>query len=398
MPRAVSMTCLISASASYSERSSPASLYRGWLLVEDRRQRDVLAHHGRRERLGDPVAQRVRVAEHPAGVLDRGLGLDRAVGDDLRHPVRAPLLGHVPDHVGPPTLVEVDVDVGHGHALGVEEPLEDQAVHQRVEVGDAHRVGDDRAGRGAAARAHRDAVVLRPHDEVRDHQEVGREPHLADDVDLVLGLPAPLLVVAVRIAAVHALPHLGAEQLVLGLEAVRDREPGHQVEEFEHAGGVDPVGDQELAVTAALLPQVAAVQAVHLGRGLDVVAGAVEPEPVRVGQGLAGLDAQQHVLGLGVRLAGVVRVVGDDRRDAELPADLDQAVADPPLDVQAVVHQLQEVVLLAEDVLPLGGGLEGLVELAEPQPGLQLTGRAAGGGHQALAVLRRGAPCPSGAT
>ena len=30
IPRAVSMICLISASDSYRERSSPASLYRGW--------------------------------------------------------------------------------------------------------------------------------------------------------------------------------------------------------------------------------------------------------------------------------------------------------------------------------------------------------------------------------
>src|SRR6202044_3629258 len=103
-------------------------------------------------------------------------------GNDLRDPVRAPFLGHVPDHVGAPTFVEVDVDVGHGYALGIEEALEDQAVDQRIQVGDAHRVGDDRTRRGAAARAHRDAVVLGPHDEVRDHQEVGGEPHLADDL------------------------------------------------------------------------------------------------------------------------------------------------------------------------------------------------------------------------
>src|ERR1700745_3424127 len=37
------------------------------------------------------------------------------------------------------------------------------------------------------------------------------------------------------------------------------------------------------------------------GGGLRKLAGAVEPEPVRVSQGLAGLDAQQHVVGLGVR-------------------------------------------------------------------------------------------------
>ena len=59
---------------------------------------------------------------------------------------------------------------------------------ERVEVGDAHRVRDDRAGRGAAAGADRDAVVLGPHDEVGDDEEVAREPHLDDDVHLVLGL------------------------------------------------------------------------------------------------------------------------------------------------------------------------------------------------------------------
>ena len=94
-------------------------------VVEDPRQRDVLAHHGGRERLGDPVAEGVREAEHPGRVLDRRLGLDGAVGDDLRDPVIAPLLGDVADHVTPPAFVEVDVDVGHGHALGVEEPFED---------------------------------------------------------------------------------------------------------------------------------------------------------------------------------------------------------------------------------------------------------------------------------
>ncbi len=357
-------------------------------LVEDPGQRDVLAHHGRRERLGDPVAERVGEAEHPAGVLDRGLGLDRAVGDDLRDPVRAPLLGDVPDHIGPATFVEVDVDVGHGHALGIEEALEDEPVGQRVEVGDAHRVGDDRAGGRAAARADRDAVVLRPHDEVRDHQEVGREPHLADDLDLVVGLLTALVVVPVRVAALHALPHLGLEQLVLGVEALGDGEPGHQVDEVEHAAGVDAVRDQQLAVTAAFLPKVAVVDGVHLVGGLDEIAGAVEPEPVRVGQALPGLDAQEHVVGHGVLLTRVMRVVGDHRRDAELLADLGQAVADPALDVDAVVHQLEEVVLLAEDVLPLGGGFERLVDLAEAQPGLQLTRRAPGGGHQPGRVLR----------
>ena len=140
--------------------------------VEDLLERDVLAHHRGRHRLGDPVAHRERVAEDPGGVLDRLLGLDRAVGDDQRDPVVAVLLGDVADDLAAPALVEVDVEVGHRDAVGVEEALEDQAVLERVEVGDPHRVGDHRAGAGAAARADPDAVVLGPVDEVGDDEEV----------------------------------------------------------------------------------------------------------------------------------------------------------------------------------------------------------------------------------
>jgi ABC-type taurine transport system ATPase subunit len=82
-----------------------------------------------------------------------------------------------------------------------------------------------------------------------------------------------------------------------------------------------------------------------------------------------------------------VGVVGDHRRDVQLLRDLDQAIADAALDVEAVVHQLQEVVLLAEDVLVFGGRPERLVELAEAQAGLQFSRGAAGGGHEPGGVL-----------
>ena len=219
----------------------------GWSASKMPGQRDVLAHHRRRERLGDPVAERVGEAEHPGRVLDRRLGLDRAVGDDLGDPVIAVLLGHVPDHVAAPALVEVDVDVRHRHALGVEEPLEHQAERDRVQVGDAHRVGDDRAGGRAAARADPDPVALGPHDEVGDDEEVAAEPHLLDDAHLVLGPLAPLVVVAAGEPAVHPGPDFLAEPAQLGL-AVGQREVGHQVRFAErHVGAL---GDQQRVVAA----------------------------------------------------------------------------------------------------------------------------------------------------
>lgn len=113
--------------------------------VGDAGERDALAEDVGGHGLGEPVAHGVRVTEHAGGVLDGVLGLDGAVGADHADLVGAVLLGDVPDDLTAPALVEVDVDIGHGDALGVEEPLEDQAVLDRVEVGDAHGVGDDRA-------------------------------------------------------------------------------------------------------------------------------------------------------------------------------------------------------------------------------------------------------------
>ena len=96
---------------------------------------------------------REREVEHAADVLDRLLPLERAEGDDLRDAVGAVLLAHVADHLVAALEAEVDVDVGHRPALGVQEALEEQVVLDRVEVGDAERPGDQAAGRRAAARA-----------------------------------------------------------------------------------------------------------------------------------------------------------------------------------------------------------------------------------------------------
>ena len=197
-PLAISTTRLTSGSVSHQRAELAALAVPRVGRLEHLGQRHVLAHHRRRHHLGDPVADRERHAEHPGGVLDGLLGLDGAVGDDLRDPVVAVLLGDVPDDVAAPALVEVHVEVGHRDAVRVEEPLEDQPVLQRVQVGDPHGVGDHRPGARAAAGADPDAVVLGPVDEVGDHQEVAGEVHLGDDADLEVGLLLHLRRDAVR--------------------------------------------------------------------------------------------------------------------------------------------------------------------------------------------------------
>ena len=113
-----------------------------------------------------------RNPEHAGHILDRCAGLHRAEGDDLAHAGPAVALADVLDHLAPALEAEVDVDVGHRHALGIEEPLEQQVELERADVGDAERVRHDRAGRRAAAGAHRDPAVARRLDEVVHDQEI----------------------------------------------------------------------------------------------------------------------------------------------------------------------------------------------------------------------------------
>ena len=126
-------------------------------LLEAVLERGVAAHHERRHRLGDLVADGVREAEHPRRVAHRVAGLDRAERDDLGDVVAAVALGGVADHLVPVAGVEVHVDVGHRDAARVEEALEQQVVADRVEVGDPQRVGDGAPGGRAAAGTDADA-------------------------------------------------------------------------------------------------------------------------------------------------------------------------------------------------------------------------------------------------
>jgi hypothetical protein len=126
---------------------------------------------------------------------------------------------------------------------------------------------------------------------------------------------------------VQALLDLLDEPAVLGL-AVGHREARHVV-----GRGVEldlaALGDEQRVVARL---GVIAEQLAHLGGGLDVVAVAVELEPVRVVEGRARLHAQQRLVRVGLVLVRVVRVVRRDERDVEVLREPQQVGHDAALD------------------------------------------------------------------
>jgi hypothetical protein len=102
-----------------------------------------------RDQLGQPVRLRRLEAQHPPHVTDHRPGLHGPEGDDLPHAVPAVLLPRVLDDPAAALVAEVDVDIGHGHAVRVQEPLEQQVEPERVHPRDPQGVGHQRPGRRA---------------------------------------------------------------------------------------------------------------------------------------------------------------------------------------------------------------------------------------------------------
>jgi hypothetical protein len=101
------------------------------------------------------------------------------------------------DRLAAVTALDVDVDVGRPVALGRQEPLEQQAQLDGVDVGDAQRVTDRGVGGRAPALAV-DALGAAELDDVPHHEEVAGEPEGLDDLEFVVDL-GPRLAVAGRL-------------------------------------------------------------------------------------------------------------------------------------------------------------------------------------------------------
>ena len=293
--------------------------------------------------------------QHAADVAQHAARLQRSEGDDLRHLIAAVALLHVVDHLAAAVLAEVDVEVRHRHAFGIEEALEQQAEADRIEIGDGQRIGDQRTGAGAAAGTDRNVVGLGPFDEVRDDQEVARIVHAVDHVDLE---GETLLVLLFR----------GAGRQAVNLQPPCEPLPGLALQLRRLLGfrvGARAGADRETRQDrlSRLRPKRAALRDLdrggqrfrnvgeqhrHLGAGLEAVIGR-ELLAIGLGDQLAAGDAQQRVVGLVIVIRCEIWLVGRDQRQSLGIGEIDQAGFGAALLVDAVALQF-DIEAIAEQI------------------------------------------------
>ena len=342
-----------------------------------------------RNGLGDAVDIAVGVAEHAPDVPDGRAGQHRAEGDDLGDVVLAVFPGDIRDHLVPAVVLEVDVDVRHRHAVRVQEPLERQAVGDRVDRRDPERVGDD-GTRGTTPARRLDPLLAGEPDEVRDDQEVARIAHRKDDAELVVEACLELRghrPVAPGEALLAFLAQPRFDGLAVRHGEVRDAQLVQRQGHVAHLGDAPRV-QQGLALVRE--------QRLHFRSRLQVEVVRFELHAVRRVEVVAGAHAQEHVLGRSLLAMDVVQVVGHDEREAGFRGQAEQLFVEPALLGQPVILELEEEPILAQDVPVLPRERPGEIPVVHFERPRDLPVEAGRQPDQALAVLRNVLPIDPG--
>ena len=355
----------------------------------------------------------------------------------MRHVVRAVFVGHVVHHLAAQRVLEVFVYVRHRNAVRIEEALEEQVVGDRIHVGDAEAVRHGRAGRRAAPGADEDPHLPRRLDVVVDDEEVAREAHVADGVELEVDAfallrverfpgPAPARPFERQVPQV-----VGFEQDAAQPRVAVGRASAEALERAREEAAGDRGRVRELFFVAIFRPERfgdrehrhdrRALQPVffdffgdfeRVGERFGVLredfrhfVAALEPFLARVAQALhvgferLGREAQQDVVRLGLLLEEKMGVVRRDDLYPELFAEGEDLLVDaqlrlvklPALGVEKrsfglVEHHLQVVVVAEQRLVPPRRAL-GAVVVERPELRGDFSRYARGGADEPLVEL-----------
>ena len=342
---------------------------------------NVLTHNVRRHRLREALTYRIGLIHHTRSIFERLLRFNGSEGDDLCNFILAIFLGHIVDHFGAAAIVKVHIEVGHRHAVGVEEALKNQIVIERVQIGNTHGVGDHRACAGATPWAHTDTVVLCPVDKVSHHQEVSGEPHGGNNAYLIFRLFTYLIGHAIGESVVQSsfnfLHEPGFFVLSLGY-----REVWHIVR-FGIELDVASFGDFKSVFAGT---RNIAEYLIHLFRRAQVKVVSIEFKAFRVGQGRTGLHAQKCSVRGVIFLASVVQIVRRDKRQVEFLGQTVQICLHITLDIKPVIHDLAIEIVLAKDVTEFCCRCDCFLVLPQTQTSLNFSGRTSGRGDEPFRV------------
>ena len=128
----------------------------------------------------------------------------------------------------------------------------------------------------------------------------------------------------------------------------------------------------------------------HFLAGFEVKLSGVVTHAFFIAEHGSGLDAEEGVVGFPVAVIDVVHVVCSDDLESKLGGDFEEVGDDAPLFLDAVIHQFDDEIFLAENINEAGGGLAGCGVIAPEQEAGDDGGETTGESDEALAVSGEG--------
>ncbi len=298
------------------------------------------------------------------------------------------------NHFLAPVHAEIDVDIRHGDALGIQETLKQEIIFQRVDIGNAQTVGHQAAGGRAPPRSHRDALIASVADKVPDNQKIARVATGANNLQLFL---QARLIVALRIrqatftllmcfkTGLQPLLHHLLEIIIQGQITRGFVERQHQ--RIKRQFDIAALGDfQRAAARLRVLPE----DLVHLLRRFDVVLLWIVAHAFGIVVTLARANAEQDIVRYSITGAQVVAIVGRHERHVHILAKIDQLSVDLRLRFQPMGHDLQVIVIRTENLAVTINGICRLFNLIVHDVAIGLALEAPGERDEALGVFSQG--------
>ena len=343
-----------------------------------------LCGHG----FGNGVHLSIRHAHGSAAIADGGTRSKRTKGNDLRHVFPAVPLCHVINDLVTAVIAEININIGHADAFGIEKTLKQQIIANGIHVGNAQRKRHKRACARASAGSYGNAAALgKAHVVLHDQKIIGIS-HLHDDVKLVLdSLTVGLLVCCVKgdLSLINALGKAALGKLVqvrYRVLAVGTREFG-QVQRIKVKFHRAAVGNAHRVLQSTLVLR---EQHAHLARVFIVKFIGFKADRSAVLNGRVGLNAHQNCLRGGISAAQIVAVVGCHHTKPALARKAVKLRQDLLLLHHAVILQLDKEVILTKQACIFHGGLLGSSIIARRQLARNLARKACGKRDQPLVV------------
>ena len=139
-----------------------------------------------RDKLCNGIDIVIRHTEHSADIAHRGARRHGTEGHYLRDMIGAVFFNYIVYDLASALVAEIDIEIGHTDALGIEKALEQQAVFHRVDAGYTDSIGGYAARSRTSAGAHGYIAAARVVYEIVDYQIIIDIAHSADDRKLVV--------------------------------------------------------------------------------------------------------------------------------------------------------------------------------------------------------------------